>query len=201
VIMEKAGFLPKNPFPQVDPIQNLPSRPPILCAGCLHRGAFYAIKKVFKDAIYPSDIGCYTLGLQLGVVDTTICMGASITVASGISHAGDPRDIVCTIGDSTFMHTGIQGLINAVYNGANMTVVILDNRITAMTGHQPNPNTGVTAYRSMHYAAPVVSVLSRVLTRTILPAWSTSYRRQRNGRALRSSSPNRCVLYQRVVPG
>jgi indolepyruvate ferredoxin oxidoreductase alpha subunit len=145
VIMEKAGFLPKNPFTQIDPIQNLPPRPPILCAGCLHRGVFYAIKKVFRDAIYPSDIGCYTLGLQLGVVDTAICMGASITVASGISHAGDTHDIVCTIGDSTFLHTGIQGLMNAVYNGANITVVILDNRVTAMTGHQPNPNTGVTA--------------------------------------------------------
>ena len=144
-IMEKAGFLNKNPFPPGDPVPNLPPRPPILCAGCLHRGTFYAIKKVFRDAIYPSDIGCYTLGIQLGVVDTTICMGASVTVASGISHAGDPRDIVCTIGDSTFLHTGIQGLINAVYNGANITVVILDNRITAMTGHQPNPNTGVTA--------------------------------------------------------
>ena len=144
-IMVKAGFILKDPYPLHDPIQNLPPRPPILCAGCLHRSAFYAIKKVFKDAIYPSDIGCYTLGLQLGVVDTTICMGASITVASGMSHAGDPRDIVCTIGDSTFLHTGIQGLINAVYNGANITVVILDNRITAMTGHQPNPNTGITA--------------------------------------------------------
>ncbi|HJX56803.1 MAG TPA: indolepyruvate ferredoxin oxidoreductase subunit alpha [Methanoregula sp.] len=144
-IMEKAGFLKKNPFPEGNPVQQLPPRPPILCAGCLHRSAFYAIKKVFKDAIYPSDIGCYTLGLQLGVVDTTICMGASITVASGISHAGDTRDIVCTIGDSTFLHTGIQGLLNAVYNGADITVVILDNRITAMTGHQPNPNSGITA--------------------------------------------------------
>jgi indolepyruvate ferredoxin oxidoreductase alpha subunit len=144
-IMAKAGFIKIDPFPVPDTIQNLPPRPPILCAGCLHRSAFYAIKKVFKDAIYPSDIGCYTLGLQLGVVDTTICMGASITVASGMSHAGDPHDIVCTIGDSTFLHTGIQGLINAVYNGANITVVILDNRITAMTGHQPNPNTGITA--------------------------------------------------------
>jgi len=143
--MEKAGFLPSNPFPEITPVENLPARPPILCAGCLHRGAFYAIKKVFKDAIYPSDIGCYTLGLQLGVVDTTICMGASITVASGIAHSGEPRDVVCTIGDSTFLHTGIQGLMNAVYNGADMTVVILDNRITAMTGHQPNPNTGMTA--------------------------------------------------------
>lgn len=144
-IMEKAGFLPKNPFPPVSPVQDIPPRPPILCAGCLHRGTYYAIKKVFKDAIYPSDIGCYTLGLQLGTVDTCICMGASITVASGIAHSGEPRDVVCTIGDSTFLHTGIQGLMNAVYNGANMTVVLLDNRITAMTGHQPNPNTGVTA--------------------------------------------------------
>ncbi|MDD1682324.1 MAG: indolepyruvate ferredoxin oxidoreductase subunit alpha, partial [Methanoregula sp.] len=144
-IMEKAGFLKKNPLPQVAPVQDLPLRPPILCAGCLHRGTYYAIKKVFKDAIYPSDIGCYTLGLQLGTVDTCICMGASITVACGIAHSGEPRDVVCTIGDSTFLHTGIQGLMNAVYNEANITVVILDNRITAMTGHQPNPNTGMTA--------------------------------------------------------
>ncbi len=145
-IMVKAGFLEKNSFASPPPVQDLPMRPPILCAGCHHRAAFYAMKKVFgESAIYPSDIGCYTLGLQLGAVDTTICMGASITVGSGIAHSGESRDVVCTIGDSTFLHTGIQGLMNAVYNGANMTVVILDNRITAMTGHQPNPNTGVTA--------------------------------------------------------
>ena len=145
-IMVKAGFLEKNPFASPTPVQDLPMRPPILCAGCHHRAAFYAMKKVFgESAIYPSDIGCYTLGIQLGAVDTTICMGASITVGSGIVHSGESRDVVCTIGDSTFLHTGIQGLMNAVYNGANMTVVILDNRITAMTGHQPNPNTGVTA--------------------------------------------------------
>ena len=123
----------------------LPVRPPILCAGCMHRTAMYAIKKVFRDGIFPSDIGCYTLGLQLGVVDTTICMGASITVASGMAQAGETHDIVCTIGDSTFLHTGIQGLLNAVYNHARITVVILDNRVTAMTGHQPNPTTGLTA--------------------------------------------------------
>jgi indolepyruvate ferredoxin oxidoreductase alpha subunit len=108
----------------------------------MHRATFHAIKKVFRDAVYPSDIGCYTLGLQLGVVDTTICMGASITVASGIAHSGDGRNVVCTIGDSTFLHTGIPGLLNACYNGADMTVVILDNRVTAMTGHQPNPVSG-----------------------------------------------------------
>jgi indolepyruvate ferredoxin oxidoreductase alpha subunit len=144
-IMEKTGFLPENREPAPEPVPNLPLRPPILCAGCHHRAMFYAIKRVFRDAIYPSDIGCYTLGLQLGAVDTTICMGASITVGSGIAHSGDPRDVICTIGDSTFLHTGIQGLMNAVYNGAKMTVVILDNRTTAMTGHQPNPNTGITA--------------------------------------------------------
>jgi len=144
-IMEKAGLLPGNQNIALEPVQNLPLRPPILCAGCHHRAAFHAIKRVFQDAVYPSDIGCYTLGLQLGAVDTTICMGASITVGSGIAHSGDRRDIVCTIGDSTFLHTGVQGLMNAVYNGAKMTVVILDNRTTAMTGHQPNPNTGITA--------------------------------------------------------
>jgi len=154
-IMKKAGVIHETPYPAANPVQNLPLRPPILCAGCPHRAAFYSIKRVFKDAIYPSDIGCYTLGLQLGVVDTTICMGASITVASGIAHSGEPRDIICTIGDSTFLHTGIQGLMNAVYNGATITVVILDNRITAMTGHQPNPNTGVTA---CGIASPPVSL-------------------------------------------
>jgi indolepyruvate ferredoxin oxidoreductase alpha subunit len=135
----------KGEYPAAAQPAALPVRPPILCAGCMHRTAMYAIRKVFRDGIYPSDIGCYTLGIQLGTVDTTICMGASITIASGMSQAGEERDIVCTIGDSTFLHTGIQGLLNAVYNNARITVVILDNRVTAMTGHQPNPTSGVTA--------------------------------------------------------
>jgi indolepyruvate ferredoxin oxidoreductase alpha subunit len=143
--MVKAGILTENPFQSPAPAEGLPPRPPILCAGCGHRATFYAMKKVFPDGIFPSDIGCYTLGLQLGTVDTTICMGASVTVGSGIAHSGEKRPVVATIGDSTFLHTGIQGLLNAVYNGADMTLVILDNRITAMTGHQPNPNTGETA--------------------------------------------------------
>ncbi|HVP94918.1 MAG TPA: indolepyruvate ferredoxin oxidoreductase subunit alpha [Methanoregulaceae archaeon] len=144
-IMKSAGFTATQVFPGPSPVSDVPMRPPILCAGCMHRATFYAIKKVFRDGIFPSDIGCYTLGLQLGVVDTTICMGASITVASGIYHAGEKRDIVCTIGDSTFLHTGFQGLLNAVYNKATITVVILDNRTTAMTGHQPNPGSGFDA--------------------------------------------------------
>jgi len=154
-IMASCGFSTTIQYPSVQPVPDLAPRPPILCAGCMHRPVFYAIKKVFKEGIYPSDIGCYTLGLQLGAVDTTICMGASITVGSGISHAGDERDVVATIGDSTFLHTGIPGLMNAVYNGAKMTVVILDNRTTAMTGHQPNPNTGCTACGS---PSPAISL-------------------------------------------
>ena len=142
--LQSAGFATKA-FPSTAPVLALPNRPPILCAGCPHRAAMFSIKGVFRDAIFPSDIGCYTLGIQLGTVDTTICMGASITIASGISLSGEKRDVVCTIGDGTFLHTGIQGLLNAVYNGANIVVVILDNRVAAMTGHQPNPLTGLTA--------------------------------------------------------
>jgi indolepyruvate ferredoxin oxidoreductase alpha subunit len=144
-IMQSCGFNPTITFPSSPPVQDLPPRPPILCAGCMHRPVFYAIRRVFRDGIYPSDIGCYTLGLQMGAVDTTLCMGSSIPLGSGMFHAGEKHDIVCTIGDSTFLHTGIQGLLNAVYNDARMTVIILDNRITAMTGHQPSPTTGLTA--------------------------------------------------------
>ncbi|KQC05373.1 MAG: indolepyruvate ferredoxin oxidoreductase subunit alpha [Methanoculleus sp. SDB] len=144
-ILEKAGVLSFSPYPDTEAAGGVPPRPPILCAGCMHRAAFYAMKKVYRDAVYPSDIGCYTLGIQLGTVDTTICMGASITVASGMAQSGEARDIICSIGDSTFLHTGIPGLLNAVYNGADITVMILDNRITAMTGHQPNPTSGCTA--------------------------------------------------------
>ncbi|MDV0444062.1 indolepyruvate ferredoxin oxidoreductase subunit alpha [Methanorbis rubei] len=143
--LQKAGYLKEDPFPPEKQPTAVAVRPPILCPGCLHRSVFYAMKKVFKDGVFPSDIGCYTLGLQMGAVDTTICMGASITVGSGIAHSCPETDVVSTIGDSTFLHTGVNGLINAVYNNTNQTVIILDNRITAMTGHQPNPNTGVTA--------------------------------------------------------
>ena len=142
--LSAVGFA-ENAFPDAPAAAEVPARPAILCPGCLHRSVFYAMKKVFKDGIFPSDIGCYTLGLQLGAVDTTICMGASVTVGSGIAHSVEGAEVVSTIGDSTFLHTGVNGLINAVYNNANQTVIILDNRITAMTGHQPNPNTGMTA--------------------------------------------------------
>ena len=122
---------------------SLPVRPPVLCAGCPHLGSFYILKKVFgKDAIFTGDIGCYTLGIKLGTIDTCLCMGAGITVGTGVSRF-EKKDVVSIIGDSTFFHTGIPGLINAVYNKSNQVISILDNRTTAMTGHQPHPGTGM----------------------------------------------------------
>ena len=123
----------------------LPPRPPALCPGCSHRATYYAMMQAFgKDAIFPSDIGCYTLAVRMGTIDTCLCMGASITVGSGIRFGGEERDICCSIGDSTFLHTGLPGLLNAAYNKARITVAILDNSTTAMTGHQPHPGTGFT---------------------------------------------------------
>ncbi|MBU7014536.1 MAG: indolepyruvate ferredoxin oxidoreductase subunit alpha [Theionarchaea archaeon] len=123
----------------------IPARPPILCPGCPHRASFYAIRKAAPKGIYPSGIGCYTLGFvpPLGAVDTCFCMGASIGVSCGLSEfVSDP--IICTIGDSSFFHAGIPPLLDAVYNQHRFVVVILDNETTAMTGHQPHPGTGVT---------------------------------------------------------
>ncbi|MBN1762418.1 MAG: indolepyruvate ferredoxin oxidoreductase subunit alpha [Methanomicrobia archaeon] len=123
----------------------LPPRPPALCPGCSHRATYYAMRKAFgKNAIFPSDIGCYTLAVRMGTIDTCLCMGASITQASGIRFGGEERDICCSIGDSTFLHAGMPGLLNAAYNKARITVAILDNSTTAMTGHQPHPGTGFT---------------------------------------------------------
>ena len=124
----------------------LPPRPPALCPGCSHRATYYAMRKVFgKKAVYPSDIGCYTMAVGMGTVDTCLCMGASITLASGIRFGGETEGICCSLGDSTFLHGGMTGLLNAAYNKARITVTILDNSTTAMTGHQPHPGTGVTA--------------------------------------------------------
>ncbi|MFB0564488.1 MAG: indolepyruvate ferredoxin oxidoreductase subunit alpha [Candidatus Aminicenantaceae bacterium] len=124
-------------------------RRPTLCAGCPERAAFFAIKKALPKAIYTSDIGCYTLGLNLKAVDTVIDMGAGITLASGFYQAyhQDKKDIpiVATMGDSTFYHAGTSSLLSAVYNNARFILVILDNEITAMTGMQPTPGLGITA--------------------------------------------------------
>lgn len=127
----------------------LPVRRPTLCPGCPHRAAFFAIRKARPKAIFTSDIGCYTLGLNLGAVDTCLDMGAAITMASGFYQAfgqdGIQKPIVATIGDSTFFHSGTAGLLSAVYNDARFILVILDNQITAMTGMQPTPALGIRA--------------------------------------------------------
>lgn len=124
---------------------SLPPGGPRLCPGCAHRSAFFVMRKVLHRAIFPGDIGCYTLGTNLRAVDTFLDMGASITMASGFFHAnqalGDPRPIVATIGDSTFLHSGIPALINAVHTGARFVLLILDNATTAMTGFQPTAAT------------------------------------------------------------
>lgn len=122
-------------------IPELPGRPPNLCAGCPHRAMYYAIKKVYgSDSIYPADIGCYTLAVlpPLSAVDIVTCMGASIGTSCGIAAATNQK-VVSFIGDSTFFHAGIPGLVNAIHNKYNFTLVILDNGTTAMTGHQPHP--------------------------------------------------------------
>ncbi len=138
---------------------DLPVRRPTLCAGCPERAAFFAIRKAFPKAIYPSDIGCYTLGLNLKAVDTVIDMGAGITLASGFYQAfhQDDKDIpiIATMGDSTFYHSGTASLLNAVYNNARFVLVILDNEITAMTGMQPTPGLGITADGSQGRKIPL----------------------------------------------
>lgn len=128
-------------------IEEIPMRPPVLCSGCPHRATFYVLKKL--GLVVSGDIGCYTLGAvaPLASVDTTICMGASISAALGMAKARGPefnKKLVSVIGDSTFMHSGITGLVDIVYNKGNNTVIILDNSITGMTGHQDNPTTGYT---------------------------------------------------------
>ena len=158
----KAEFLPPAGATTAATIGDLPGRPPLLCAGCPHAGAFFVLSTIGKrskvlDAsgrsekesglIITGDIGCYTLATYppLRAMDTTACMGASIGQAIGLVKAGVTSKVVAVIGDSTFMHSGITGLIDAVYNDASITVIILDNGTTAMTGHQDHPGSGISA--------------------------------------------------------
>lgn len=145
---------------------NPPSRPPVLCPGCPHRGIFYAVSK-YKDVIASGDIGCYTLGMNapLSVTDTVICMGASISAGVGMERASivanrEDKKVFAFIGDSTFFHSGVTGLIESVYNNTPIVTVILDNRITGMTGHQENPGTGRTL---QNREAPMVDIEALVL--------------------------------------
>ncbi|MFW5487226.1 MAG: indolepyruvate ferredoxin oxidoreductase subunit alpha [Desulfovibrio sp.] len=125
----------------------LSMRPPNLCAGCPHRATYFSVRQIFgDDAYYSSDIGCYTLGIlpPLAAADFLLCMGSSVSAGSGFAKASG-KPVVAFIGDSTFFHSGITGLVNAVFNKHNILIVILDNHTTAMTGHQPNPGVEITA--------------------------------------------------------
>ncbi|MDR0555141.1 MAG: 4Fe-4S binding protein [Treponema sp.] len=159
-IREFLGRSPASPLPaggNPPPPPELPVRPPVLCAGCPHRGSFIAVKEAvreylaldgarYRKAVYSGDIGCYTLGNAppLDMVDTCLCMGAGITMAQGLNRVEPDTLNFAFIGDSTFFHTGIPGVINAVFNRANIIVVVLDNGATAMTGNQVHPGMGKT---------------------------------------------------------
>jgi indolepyruvate ferredoxin oxidoreductase alpha subunit len=146
-----------------EPIPDLPPRPPLLCAGCPHRGVFHALGKL--KAVVTGDIGCYTLAAlaPLKAMDSCVCMGASIGMGHGIALVGDTSGpVVSVIGDSTFAHSGLTGLLHMAYSGGTGTVVVLDNRTTAMTGHQGNPVNGISIGGG---AAPAVDL--EMLTRAL----------------------------------
>jgi indolepyruvate ferredoxin oxidoreductase alpha subunit len=159
------AFTPPDKIDLSD-VPEIPARPPNLCAGCSHRATFYAVKKAAQgmDTIYPTDIGCYTLGFlqPLNMGDFVICMGSSASSACGFSRATRQK-VVAFIGDSTFFHSGITGLINAVHNNHNFTMVILDNGTTAMTGHQPHPGVDMTAMNADGYRQVSIEAVVRAL--------------------------------------
>lgn len=148
-------------FEENKPIADLPVRPPMLCAGCPHRSVFFVLNKL--GCTVTGDIGCYTLGAQppLRAIDTVLCMGASVSMAHGFEKAigrEKTKNTVAVIGDSTFIHSGITGLVNAVYNKSAITLIILDNRTTGMTGHQDNPATGKTLKGEATYELDFVTL-------------------------------------------
>ena len=151
------GLTPDLPRP-VSEAADLPGRPPLLCAGCPHRALFQALKRF--DVVVSGDIGCYSLGVfpPLNRTDTILCMGGGFTVAHGMAQAGEKRTVVGIVGDSTFFHSGMTGLLDAVYNRSNAKLIVADNRITAMTGHQEHPGTGVTLAGRTTRAASIEAI-------------------------------------------
>jgi indolepyruvate ferredoxin oxidoreductase alpha subunit len=160
--------LPYTPPQTVDfsDVPEVPQRPPTLCAGCSHRATYLEVKKATEgmDTIFPSDIGCYTLGLlpPLSAADFLICMGSSVGTAGGFSKVNDQK-VIAFIGDSTFFHSGIPGLINAVFNSHDFTLVILDNGTTAMTGHQPNPGVDMSQLNMEGYGKVSIEAVVKAI--------------------------------------
>ncbi len=159
---------PEQKLPQAP---ELPVRPPVLCAGCPHRASFYAVKQAMKGkkSVFCGDIGCYTLGnaMPLDMVDTCLCMGAGVNIAQGIGRIDKDTSCFAFVGDSTFFASAITGAVNAVYNQADMTLCILDNSTTAMTGHQPHPGTGRTMMGQVVDKVDIEAVLRGVGVKTV----------------------------------
>lgn len=155
----------------LSPSPQLPVRPPVLCAGCPHRASFYAVKKAMgrRKTIFCGDIGCYTLGnaQPLDMVDTCLCMGAGINIAQGVFRVEPDTTCFAFVGDSTFFASGITGVVNAFYNQANLTLVVLDNSTTAMTGHQPHPGIGRTMMGEVVQAVSIEAVLRAIGLTTV----------------------------------
>ena len=149
----------------------LPVRPPVLCAGCPHRASFYAVKQAMqgKKAVFSGDIGCYTLGnaAPLDMVDTCLCMGAGVTMAQGLGRAEPGTLPFAFLGDSTFFASGLTGVVNAVYNQAELILIVLDNSTTAMTGHQPHPGTGRTLMGAQAEPVSIPKVLESLGVRWV----------------------------------
>ena len=150
----------------------LPVRPPVLCAGCPHRASFYAVKQAMKGekAYFCGDIGCYTLGnaMPLDMVDTCLCMGAGVTMAQGFHWVDNDSTTFAFVGDSTFFASGITGVVNAVYNDADMILCVLDNSTTAMTGHQPHPGTGRNMMGDVVDKVSIVKILEGIGLKKII---------------------------------
>lgn len=146
IIGKFLGLSNENESIDISDCPELPVRPPVLCAGCPHRASFYAVKKAMqgRKSFFCGDIGCYTLGnaMPLDMVDTCLCMGAGITMAQGLHRTDSEAVSFAFVGDSTFFASGMTGVVNAIYNEADMILCVLDNSTTAMTGHQPHPGTG-----------------------------------------------------------
>ena len=173
VAVSIAGFMgwevPETAETEAPPA--LPVRPPVLCAGCPHRASFFAVKEAMngKKSVFCGDIGCYTLGnaIPLDMVDTCLCMGAGVNITQGIGKIEPDTNCFAFVGDSTFFASAITGAVNAVYNQANMTLVVLDNSTTAMTGHQPHPGTGRTMMGQVVDKVSIQDVLRGVGVKTV----------------------------------
>lgn len=204
------SFIPALPIETKD-LPELPARPPNLCAGCPHRATYVAVRQVFGDnAIYPTDIGCYTLGVMppLGIGDFLIAMGAGVGTAGGFAHATGQK-VVAFIGDSTFFHSGLSPLANAVYNNHDFTLVVLDNGTTGMTGHQPHPGVDLSPLNLFKKPISIEAAVKGLGVEKVITV--NPFHHRKTVAAIREIADYRgvsvliaqapCPLYARTLPG